>query len=134
MPSIDGTRFAGPDLPPPPRQGEPVLITDAPLSYEEQLAARKKRYFVVMGMRIPFLIAAAACYQIPWLAVSLLALSVPLPWMAVLIANDGPPRETKRRRPLEGTISYERAIEPVTHVIDAQVVDADPDSRNHSRG
>lgn len=103
-------------------RGEPVLITDAPLSYDEQLAQRKKRYLLTMGLRIPFIIGAAVCYQIPWLAVSLLALSVPLPWIAVLIANDGPVRDTKRRRPLEGTISYERAITPVTHVIEA-----DPD-------
>ncbi|RIJ76413.1 DUF3099 domain-containing protein [Nakamurella silvestris] len=106
-------------------RGEPVLITDAPISYEEQLAARKKRYLLTMGMRIPFLIGAAACYQIPWLAVTLIALSVPLPWIAVLIANDGPVRDTKRRRPLEGTISYERAIGPVTPV--THVIDADPD-------
>ena len=65
-----------------------MLITDAPMSYEQQLAARKSRYKIMMGMRIPLMIAAAACYQIPWLAVALLVVSIPLPWMAVLIAND----------------------------------------------
>ena len=107
-----------------PQTGEPVLITDAPVSYEQQLAARKKRYLLMMGMRIPCLLAAAACYSIPWLAVTFLALSVPLPWMAVLIANDGPVRQTKARRPPVDAVNHERAIASSTHVIDA-----DPDPR-----
>jgi hypothetical protein len=65
-----------------------VLITDAARSYEEDLAVRKRRYKIMMGMRIPLMIAAAACYQYPWVAVALLVISIPLPWMAVLIAND----------------------------------------------
>ena len=39
------------------------------------------------------MIAAAACYQYPWVAVGLLVLSIPLPWMAVLIANDRLPKK-----------------------------------------
>jgi cytoskeletal protein RodZ len=37
--------------------------------------------------------------KIWWLALALILLSVPLPWMAVLIANDRPPRkaETSQR-------------------------------------
>ena len=60
------------------------------MSYEQQLAYRKSRYKIMMGMRIPLMIAAAALYQYPWVAVGLLVLSIPLPWMAVLIANDAP--------------------------------------------
>ncbi|MBP2473560.1 hypothetical protein JOF53_002432 [Crossiella equi] len=78
------------------RNGTPVLITEAQRSYEDQLAARKRKYFLMMSLRIPCLIAAAACYQIPWLAIGLLMLSVPLPWMAVLIANDRPPRKAEK--------------------------------------
>ncbi len=50
----------------------------------------------MMGMRIPCMIAAAACYQIPWLAVTLLVISIPLPWMAVLVANDRLPRKVEK--------------------------------------
>lgn len=67
---------------------EPVLITDAAVSYEDQLAVRKRRYKIMMGMRIPLMVLAAIFYQIPWLAVALLVLSIPLPWIAVLVAND----------------------------------------------
>ena len=70
------------------RDSDPVLITDAQRSYEEELAVRKRRYKITMGMRIPCLVLAAVFYQIPWLAVGLLVVSIPLPWIAVLIAND----------------------------------------------
>ncbi|MBC8091443.1 MAG: DUF3099 domain-containing protein [Pseudonocardia sp.] len=72
----------------------PVLITDAPRSYEEQLAARKRRYATLMAGRLALFVLAAIAYPVSaWLAVGLLALSVPLPWMAVLIANDAPARK-----------------------------------------
>jgi hypothetical protein len=97
----------------------PVLITDAHLSYDDEFRKRRRRYAIMMGMRIPFLIAAAATYQIPWLAIGLILISIPLPWMAVLIANDGPARNARAKKMLPGTISYERAIENEHFVIDA---------------
>lgn len=86
----------------PQHAANPVLITDAVMSYEEGLAARKHRYKIMMGLRIPLMILAAVFYSVPWLAVTLLVLSIPLPWMAVLIANDRLPKkreETNRYRP-----------------------------------
>jgi hypothetical protein len=80
----------------PQRPADPVLITDAARSYEDELAVRKRRYKIMMGMRIPFMVLAAACYQIPWLAVTLLILSIPLPWVAVLVANDRLPRKSEK--------------------------------------
>lgn len=80
----------------PQRSTEPVLITDAAMSYEDELAVRKRRYKIMMGLRVPCMILAACFYQIPWLAVTLLVLSIPLPWMAVLIANDRLPRKAEK--------------------------------------
>lgn len=74
----------------------PVLITAAETSYEEQHRARRRKYMIMMAMRIPLLVAAAACYQVWWLSLTLILLSIPLPWMAVLIANDRPPRKRER--------------------------------------
>ncbi len=72
------------------------LITSAAPSFEEQLASRKRRYATLMGGRVVLLVLAAAAYGLsPWLAVGLIALSVPLPWMAVLIANDAPARRSE---------------------------------------
>ncbi|QRP43950.1 DUF3099 domain-containing protein [Amycolatopsis sp. FDAARGOS 1241] len=73
----------------------PVLITEAEPSYDDQLAARKKKYIIMMVCRIPCLILAGLTYHTWWLAVTFLVISVPLPWIAVLIANDRPPRKSK---------------------------------------
>lgn len=71
----------------------PVLITEAALSYDDQHAARKRKYAIMMGARFPCLILAGVFYQTWWLALTFILLSVPLPWMAVLIANDRPPKK-----------------------------------------
>jgi len=103
-----------------------VLITDAPMSYEQQLAHRKSRYKIMMGMRIPLMIAAAACYQYPWVAVALLVISIPLPWMAVLIANDRLP--IKREKVSHyGSADDRLALEARPH----PVVDADGPTRKY---
>ncbi|MDN5917711.1 MAG: DUF3099 domain-containing protein [Pseudonocardia sp.] len=81
---------------------DPVLITSAALSFEQEQAIRKRRYALLMGMRIPFLIAAAALSSIPWLAVTLLVVSIPLPWIAVLIANDRLLRPAQSTHPYQG--------------------------------
>lgn len=76
----------------------PALITDAQTSYEEEFAARRRRYSIMMSLRVPCLVLAAVFYQTPWLAASLIILSIPLPWCAVLIANDRLPRKSSAFR------------------------------------
>ncbi|MGH3947633.1 MAG: DUF3099 domain-containing protein [Pseudonocardiaceae bacterium] len=95
---------------------DPVLITEAALSYEEQHAARKRKYIIMMGARFPCLILAGIFYQTWWLALAFILLSVPLPWMAVLIANDRPPRKAEEVNRFQREA---RAIESGNHrVID----------------
>jgi len=116
---------------------DPVLITDAQRSYEEELATRKRRYALMMGMRLPCMILAAVFYQTPWLAVALLVLSIPLPWMAVLVANDRLPR---KREEVSRYQADRRSLEARAHpvidpahgaVVDGEVVDQpDLDPRN----
>lgn len=77
-------------------QDIPVLITEAAPSYQEQFDARRRRYAIMMAMRVPLLVAAVFAYRIWWLALILILLSIPLPWMAVLIANDRPARRRER--------------------------------------
>jgi len=94
----------------------PVLITEAAVSYEDQHRARRRKYAIMMSMRIPLLIAAAACYQIWWLSLTLILVSIPLPWMAVLIANDRPARKREkvnRYRPAGDA----KAVEDREHVV-----------------
>ena len=78
-----------------PRKAEPVLITDAHPSLLEEHAARKRRYVITMGVRALSIVAAAIIYtstHIVWLVLALAVLGTFLPWVAVVMANDGPPR------------------------------------------
>ncbi|NUS73579.1 MAG: DUF3099 domain-containing protein [Corynebacteriales bacterium] len=77
---------------------EKHVITDAPPSPQEQLRGRQMRYLIMMGLRIACLIAAAvvvivdAPYALAWVGVCIAGM-VLFPWMAVLVANDRPPRK-----------------------------------------
>jgi Flp pilus assembly protein TadB len=75
------------------RRPEPVLITEAQISAIEQHAARKRRYAITMGVRIVFIVLAAVFYQIVWLMLLFAILGTVLPWIAVVMANDGPPKK-----------------------------------------
>lgn len=73
----------------------PALITEAAQSFEDQHRARVRKYLTIMAFRFPALILAAVAYAAfgnAWISVGIIAGSVPLPWIAVLIANDRPPR------------------------------------------
>ena len=73
----------------------PVLITEAAPSLDDQHRARVRRYSIIMAFRIPCLVLAAVAYSTfdsALLAILIIGASVPLPWIAVLIANDRPPR------------------------------------------
>lgn len=78
---------------PRPRPAEPVLITEAQPSLGEQHAARKKRYAITMGIRAVCVILAACTYHIVWLMALFAVLGTILPWIAVVMANDGPPKK-----------------------------------------
>ncbi|MBH0775123.1 DUF3099 domain-containing protein [Nocardia bovistercoris] len=72
-----------------------VLITEAAPSLEEQHRSRVRRYTFIMAFRLPCLVLAAVAYSV-WgsalVALLIIGASIPLPWIAVLIANDRPPR------------------------------------------
>ena len=74
-----------------------VLITDARPSPERELRGREIRYVAMMSLRAVCLILAVvlASLRTPlaWVWGPLCAAGmVLLPWLAVLIANDGPPK------------------------------------------
>lgn len=82
-------------------EGQPVLITAAAPAYEEQHRARVRKYLTIMAFRIPALILAAVAYSV-WenglISLAIIVASIPLPWIAVLIANDRPPRRAEEPR------------------------------------
>jgi hypothetical protein len=78
-----------------PRSGrpEPILITEAQPSLLELHAARKKRYAITMGFRAVCVVLAALTYHVVWLMLMFAVLGTVLPWIAVVMANDGPPKK-----------------------------------------
>ena len=82
-------------------EGQPVLITRAAPAYEEQHRQRVRKDLALMSFRIPSLILAAVAYGI-WhnglISLAIVVVAIPLPWMAVLIANDRPPRRAEEPR------------------------------------
>ena len=85
------------------RKDEPALITEAEPSLAEQQAARRKRYVLTMAVRAVAVVLAAVFYHVLWLAVIFMVLGTVLPWIAVVMANDRPP---KKRQPVN------RHVEP----------------------
>ncbi len=96
----------------------PVLITNAAQSFDEQHRARVRKYSIMMGIRIPALVLAAVVYSewgTAWLSLLIIGASIPLPWMAVLIANDRPPRRADEPRRYDHTPVSPTAIESPNH-------------------
>jgi hypothetical protein len=77
------------------------LITDAPESPDRQRHSREARYLTMMGLRAVCLVAAAiiASNKPPlwglWVSLCVVGMVI-LPWMAVLVANDRPPKPQYR--------------------------------------
>lgn len=97
---------------------EPVLITSAPKNPEDEYEWRRKKYAIMMTLRAVCVIAAAMTYRISlWLALAFVIGGMVLPWCAVIIANDGPPK--KRARQPVHHVASERALPsaPSDHVI-----------------
>ena len=112
---------------------KPVLITDAPESPEKELRRREIRYVAMMLTRAACLVVGAILVTARpplwplWVVLCVVGM-VLLPWLAVIIANDRPPKtraerlkDSQRRRP-EPT-----ALPPGSDdkVIDHQVIDHD---------
>jgi Protein of unknown function (DUF3099) len=79
----------------------PILITDAARSQDDQLRSREVRYIVMMSIRAICLVVGAvlvaADAPLLWLWLPLCALGMVLiPWLAVLLANDRPPKPEHR--------------------------------------
>ncbi|WP_296142208.1 MULTISPECIES: DUF3099 domain-containing protein [unclassified Pseudonocardia] len=77
------------------RDAVPV-VTDAPPSAEAGRRRRQRTYAVVMVIHLVGLAVGGSLYRSAfWVGLVILVVTGPLPWVAVVLANDGPPR----RRP-----------------------------------
>lgn len=99
---------------------QPALITSAPKSSEDEFDRRKKRYAIMMATRALCVVVAASTYRFSMiLALTFVVAGAILPWCAVLIANDRPPKRHQARLG-HVAVPHERSLPAGT---DERVVD-----------
>jgi hypothetical protein len=80
-----------------PAEASAVLITEAAPSLDDQHDARRRKYLIMMSLRVVCLLAAVLTASVSlWLAGVFIVGGLVLPWCAVLIANDRPPKKAQR--------------------------------------
>jgi hypothetical protein len=113
---------------------QPILITDAARSQNDQFRSRQIRYVTMMGLRAACLIAGAILISTrpPWLGLWLVLCAagmVLLPWAAVLIANDRPARTKAERAAAAAEREHEQAVLhqlEADHEPDYLIIDVEP--------
>ncbi len=106
------------------RRNQPVLITDAAEDPEREIRRREIRYVAMMLTRALCLIAGAYfVVQKPplwgvWASLCVVGM-VLLPWLAVILANDRPPRKRAPAPPTTGPQDQAALPAPRDH----QVID-----------
>lgn len=109
-----------------------VVITNAEPSQDDQLRSRQIRYLIMMSIRAVCLILAAVLVTVKppllplWLIICVTAMIL-LPWLAVLLANDRPPKEQYR---LSNRLHHHARVEEpppnaITPAREPTVIDAD---------
>jgi hypothetical protein len=78
-----------------------TVITEAEPSRDTQRHRREIQYSLLMGLRVVALLLAAVLFSlhVPYLLLWILLCTVGMvvfPWMAVIIANDRPPKSSSR--------------------------------------
>ncbi|MGF7235091.1 MAG: DUF3099 domain-containing protein [Frankia sp.] len=78
------------------RPDEPVLITSAATSRPAEIRSRERRYIISMLFRAVCFLLAVIVFR-GWLRWAAVAFALIIPWIAVVLANGGPPRRVERR-------------------------------------
>jgi predicted tellurium resistance membrane protein TerC len=113
------------------RRDRPPVITDADYSQDDQLLSREIRYAIMMGIRAACLVVAAILVSVHapllklWLPLLLIGMLV-LPWFAVVLANDRPPKAKYRlATKLHRNRREEPASQPSITAVEHKIVDHD---------
>ncbi|MFI5888661.1 DUF3099 domain-containing protein [Actinoplanes sp. NPDC051513] len=124
---------------------QPVLITDAARSQDEQFHSRQVRYVTMMGLRAVCLVVGAILISVHppllalWLILCVVGM-VSLPWMAVLIANDRPARSkaeraaaaAEREKPQPSLTQHtDEQVEYLTIDVDWATTEAERERKQH---
>lgn len=88
-----------------------ALITDAVRTPEQNRRSRERQYAILQGLRIPFILASiAAAFSEAWVIASVLfVISVPLPWIAVVLGNaQGEKRDSRTKNVYKPAVAREQ--------------------------
>ena len=89
-----------------------AVITTAAQSSEAEFKHRQRRYAVMMSVRALCVVLAALTYHVSvWLALAFVVGGAALPWCAVVLANDRPPKKRVPATATAAPVNTERAIE-----------------------
>ncbi|GAA0456683.1 hypothetical protein Ade02nite_05630 [Paractinoplanes deccanensis] len=112
---------------------QPVLITDAARSQDDQYRSRQVRYVTMMSLRAACLVLGAILVSVrpPLLALWLVLCAagmVFLPWAAVLIANDRPAKTKAERAAAAAQAAKPQATLPQHSADDVEylTIDVEP--------
>ena len=113
------------------QQEQPVVITDAARSPADQFRSRQVRYVSMMAGRAACLIIGAVLISVrppllPLWLVLCAAGMVFLPWAAVLIANDRPPKSKSERRAPPPRASRTMLEQHSAETIKHRTIDVEP--------
>lgn len=90
---------------------EPVLITTAHASNDDEFDRRRRKYAIMMSLRALCVLGAALTYNVSvWLALAFVVGGIVLPWCAVIIANDGPAKRRAAPADYRHDLRSERAL------------------------
>jgi Flp pilus assembly protein TadB len=93
------------------RADEPVLITTASESGDDEYDRRRTKYAIMMALRAICVIAAASTYRVSiYLALAFVVAGMVLPWCAVIIANDRPAKRRPQQLTYRHDLRTERAL------------------------
>lgn len=121
------------------RADQPVLITDAERSQEDQLRTRQTRYILMMSIRVLSLLLAAVLVTVQppllWLWLGLCGFGmIVIPWLAVVLANDRLPKDRHRLAKFREREVARPAVEPppAGQTIEVDLADS-PDGSSRDR-
>ncbi|GAB3075618.1 DUF3099 domain-containing protein [Corynebacterium aquatimens] len=83
------------------RKRSSELITDARQAPGQSRQSRQRKYLFWQGVRVPLIILSIACIMIWnnwWLGALFFSISIPLPWISVVIANGQGEKRDKRTK------------------------------------
>jgi len=93
------------------RRAHRALITDAQHTPEQNRRSREVQYAILQGLRLPFIALALLSgfvFDNWWIAAILFAISVPLPWISVMIANgQGEVRDSRQNNVYKPAVERE---------------------------